>query len=112
MADPIGFEVFFSCAMNYLPAVLVFAGLGVFFVGVAPKARMIVWVYTIYAFLVSFLGGMFNMPKWAQNISVFSLLPRYPAEALEPVVTVTLCAAAVALAAIGITGYRHRDITG
>jgi ABC-2 type transport system permease protein len=112
MSDPIAFEVFFACAMNFLPAVLVFAGLGLFFIGVAPKARMVIWVYLTYSFIVTYFGDMVGIAKWAQNISVFALLPRYPAQAIEPGIIIALCVVAVALAAVGITTYRRRDVAG
>jgi ABC-2 type transport system permease protein len=110
MDEPGEFVLYLATAMNFLPAILVFIGLGILFVGIAPRLSVLIWVYLIYSFFVGFLGDVFDLPAWAENISVFGLLPRYPAAAIEPVRIVALCAAAAALAVAGIAAYRHRDL--
>jgi ABC-2 type transport system permease protein len=112
MDNPIAFTVFLKTALNFLPAVLIFAALGVFFVGVVPKASPVVWLYLVYSFLATYLGGMFDMPKWAEKLSIFGLLPRYPADEFEPLLAAAVIGAALVLALIGLVAYRRRDIKG
>lgn len=110
MSDPIDLMVFLKTAINLLPAVLVFAALGVFFVGLAPKASVIIWIYLAYSFMATYLAGILDLPRWAEQVSVFGLLPRYPADSFEPLVAIGLCVVALVLMLIGILGYRRRDI--
>jgi ABC-2 type transport system permease protein len=110
MDEPLGFGLYLATAMSFLPGMLVFVGLGVLLVGAAPRLSPLVWVYLIYAFFVAFLGNVFDLPIWAEKLSVFSLLPRYPAENIEPLVIVALSAAALLLAAAGAATYRRRDV--
>jgi ABC-2 type transport system permease protein len=89
---------------------LVFVGLGILCVGVAPRFSALIWVYLVYAFFVAVLGDVLALPEWAQKFSVFGLLARYPAYAIEPACVVALVALALALVAAGAAAYRHRDI--
>jgi ABC-2 type transport system permease protein len=110
MDKPPEIILFIAAAMNFLPAMLIFISLGIIFVGAAPRLSALIWVYLAYSFFVAFLGDVLDMPGWVESISVFSLLPRYPAEAVEPLRAVALCAASVLLAAAGTAAYRRRDI--
>jgi ABC-2 type transport system permease protein len=109
MDEPQALGLYFGAAMGFLPAVLAVAGLGILIVGAAPRLSPLVWVYLVYAFFAAFLGGVFDLPAWAENISVFGLLPRYPMEAIEPLLTVALCGVSVLLVAAGAAAYRQRD---
>jgi ABC-2 type transport system permease protein len=111
MDEPMEFALLFKTAMNFLPAVLVFAGLGLFFVGAAPRLTALIWVYLAYSFFATYLGGLFDLPLWVENSSVFGLLPRYPVRDIEPVRIVALCALSIVLVAVGAFAYRQRDLT-
>jgi ABC-2 type transport system permease protein len=110
MDEPGRFTLYLATAMSFLPAVLVFVGLSILFLGVVPRLSALVWVYLAYSFFVSFLGDVLGLPTWAENISVFSLLPRYPAADIEPARIAILCVASILLIAAGILAYRRRDL--
>jgi ABC-2 type transport system permease protein len=110
MDDAGGLALYLASAMSFLPAMLVFVGLGVLLVGIAPRLSALIWAYLVYAFFVAFLGDVFALPAWAENISAFGLLPRYPAAEIEPVRIAALCAASALLAAAGAVAYRRRDL--
>jgi ABC-2 type transport system permease protein len=110
MDEPRGFVLYLGAALSFLPAMLVFVGLGIFIVGVVPRLSALIWVYLIYAFFVGFLGDVFALPEWAEKLSVFGLLSRYPVDAIEPVRVVALCVLALALVAAGAAAYRRRDL--
>jgi ABC-2 type transport system permease protein len=110
MSEPLGFGLYLAAAMAFLPGMLAFVGLGVLLVGLIPRLTALIWVYLIYAFFVAFLGDVFDLPTWAEKLSVFSLLPRYPAESIELAPIVALSAAALLLIAAGAVAYRRRDL--
>ncbi|MDR1358093.1 MAG: hypothetical protein LBJ48_01875 [Coriobacteriales bacterium] len=108
--EPGEFTLFLAAAMNFLPAVCSFIRLAVLLIGAAPRLSALIWVYLVYAFFVAFLGDVFALPAWAENLSVFGLLPRYPAADIEPVRIVALCAGAALCAIAGAVAYRRRDL--
>jgi ABC-2 type transport system permease protein len=110
MEDPISLEMCLKTALNCTPAVVIFAGLCAFLVGVAPKLSPLVWVYLVFSFLMIYLGGLSDLPEWVKDLSPFGLLPSYPLEAFDPAVFIGLLGASVALAAVGLFAYRRRDI--
>jgi ABC-2 type transport system permease protein len=110
MDKPPGFTLFIAAAMNFLPGMLVLVGLSVILLGAAPRLSALIWVYLTWSFFAAFLGGVLDLPLWAERISVFALLPRYPAEAIEPLRTAALCIAATLLTAAGAAAWRRRDL--
>jgi ABC-2 type transport system permease protein len=110
MDDPISLELMLKTALNYLPAVLFIAGLAAFLVGVLPQATSFVWFLLVYTFFAVYLGSLIDLPEWLIRFTPFSALPRYPIESFEPAAALTLCAATLALTAIGLIAYRKRDL--
>jgi ABC-2 type transport system permease protein len=110
MDDPVDLETMVLAALSYVPAIVVFAGLSVFFTSSLPKLFPVVWAYFGFTFVTSYLGEMLNLPEWMSNVTPFGLLPRYPMEDAEPLLMALWCAVAIALAACGAVLYRSRDI--
>jgi ABC-2 type transport system permease protein len=110
MDEPLGFGLYLAAALAFLPPMLVFAALGLLLTGAVPRLSPLVWVYLVYAFFVAFLGDVVDLPTWAEKLSVFSLLPRYPAESIEPGAIVVLCVAALVLVVAAAASYRQRDV--
>ena len=110
MSDPIAFGVFMRAALNAVPSMLVFAGLAVLVVGLAPRVFPVVWLYLVYAFYVDYVGGMLDVPDYLVKLSPFGSTARYPIEAVKPLPLVLLLLVFVAMSAIGIAAYRRRDI--
>jgi ABC-2 type transport system permease protein len=110
LTDPLPFIEFLKTSMNLLPALLLFVGLAAFFIGVIPRLAGISWAFLGYSFLVVYLGGMLNMPKWAEAIAPFSAVARYPVEQIEAVPLAVLLGLYLLLCGIGLITYRRRDL--
>ncbi|MDR0500297.1 MAG: hypothetical protein LBG97_03500 [Coriobacteriales bacterium] len=110
VGDILSLETCMKTAFNYLPGLLLFVGIAALLVGVLPRLSNLVWVYLVFSFFVAYLGSMLNMPKWTENLSPFSVLPRYPVEEVDPLLICLLLVVTAALSAVGVVGYRKRDL--
>jgi ABC-2 type transport system permease protein len=93
-----------------LPAVLVFAGLAVALLGVAPRAASLVWLPVTWAVIVTFFGPLLRLPDWALKLSPFGWLPRVPDEPVDWVPLTVLTVVAAGLVVVGLAGFRRRDV--
>jgi ABC-2 type transport system permease protein len=98
-------------SLVYLPGVLALAAGAVALTGVLPRMTMVAWAWLGITFVIGWLGGLLDLPAWANAISPFEHLPLVPVEdfAWLPVAGLTLLAAALLVA--GLAGFRRRDIT-
>ena len=110
METPLAFGSTFRAMMVYVPALWVMLGLGVFVMGIFPKAATFCWAYFVYIFIVGFFGDLLNMPQWAMNLSPISHIPQLPLEDVSILVLLILTAVALALTAFGLVFYRRRDV--
>ena len=110
MEYPLKFISTIHSIMVYVPSLWVMLGLGVFAVGIIPKASVLCWVYFVYIFIVGFFGDMLNMPKWSINLSPISHVPQLPLEDMQLGTLVILTLIALVLTAIGLIFYRKRDV--
>jgi ABC-2 type transport system permease protein len=97
-------------SLAYLPPVLVLAAVAVLMVGWLPRATALAWFAVAVCFVIGYLGGALRLPDWLENLSPFSHVPQVPAEdvSLAPLGLLTLVA--VGAAAMGLAGFRRRDI--
>jgi ABC-2 type transport system permease protein len=56
------------------------------------------------------LGETLRLPDWVDALSPFWHLPGLPVESFDPVPVVAELALAAALVAIGLWGFRRRDV--
>ncbi|MGH3646459.1 MAG: ABC transporter permease, partial [Micromonosporaceae bacterium] len=99
-----------SAALAYAPALWVTAGLAVAVFGVLPRAISLAWALLVYAILVVYLGGLLDLPGWARDISPYTHVPRMPADDFTTTPLLVLTAIAAGLVAIGLIGFRRRDL--
>jgi len=99
-------------SLNYLPAILVVAGLALFFVGFFPRAAGAAWAAVVYAVFVMYFGGLLDLPQWALNVSPFNHVPQLPAADFSAVPLAWLTLIAGVLGGAGLLGLRRRDIEG
>lgn len=97
-------------ALVYVPAVLAVAAAAVALLGVAPRAAGLVWVLVTYVIVVAWFGPLLQMPEWAMNISPVAWTPLVPAADLTATPLVVLGALAALLTALGLRGFRARDL--
>lgn len=97
-------------ALIHVPGLWVFAGLATVIVGWVPRATALVWAAVAYAGLVGYLGPLLQLPSWTAKLSPFGWVPGYPAEDLAVLPLLGLTLAAAALIALGLLGFRRRDL--
>ncbi|MBW1604743.1 ABC transporter permease [Streptomyces sp. JJ66] len=99
-----------GAALAYAPALWVTAGVACLLYGWLPRAVTLTWVVPLLGFVVSYLGPLLQLPDWLTYVSPFSHVPHLPAEPLTwtPLVVLTLLAGA--LLALGLAGFRRRDL--
>lgn len=102
-------QIMLSAAM-YVPAVFVMLGLAVFIVGIMPRLFSVAWGYLGVSFFVVYLGRLMNLPEAAKKLSPFGIVPQLPIDEMNVPLLTAMTLIAAALAAVGIVGYRRRDI--
>lgn len=100
---------FVLAGLNYLPAILVSAGLAAFLLGWCPKWGKAVYVYIVYSFMLNYLGGVLNLPDAMLDIAALSWVSTMPLEDFDARSTLVLLAVAAALFDLGFVGYLRRD---
>ncbi|MGH3384945.1 MAG: ABC transporter permease [Nocardioidaceae bacterium] len=98
-------------ALAYVPAALVLGGFAVALFGWAPRAALAGWAALVGCVVVGWLGGILDIPEWLADVSPFQHLPNAPLEPITATPLVILSVVAVALAAVGLVGFRRRDVT-
>jgi ABC-2 type transport system permease protein len=99
-------------ALVQLPAVLVLSGLAMALYGLLPRLTPVSWAaLAVSAFLV-LLGPLLQLSQWVLDLAPFSHIPKLPGDQVQVVATplVWLLVITVALAAVGLAGFRRRDI--
>jgi ABC-2 type transport system permease protein len=100
-----------AAALAYLPAVLVVAGFVVAAFGILPhRAVAIAWTAVALFFLMAQLGPLLDLPQAVLDLSPFTHIPAVPAAELTVLPLVVLLAVAAGLFAIGLAGFRRRDL--
>lgn len=103
-------RVFWS-ALVQLPAVWVLAGLTVLLFGAAPRLAAAAWGALGLFLLLGELGPLLKLRQWAMDISPYTHVPKLPGAAMRTMPVVWLVVVAVALMAIGLAGFRRRDLS-
>jgi len=98
-----------GASLAYLPAVWVLAGLALLLYGVVPRAALAAWAAYAAMIVAGFLGDVLNLPQWVLGLSPFDHSPALPANDFTLLPLVVITAVALALAAIGLVGFRRRD---
>jgi ABC-2 type transport system permease protein len=96
--------------LTYLPAVLVVAAFAVAVAGVLPRRSMLAWVLVAAVVFQTMLGETLRMPDVVDAVSPFWHLPGVPVEPFNPIPGLVELLLASALVALGLWGYRRRDL--
>jgi len=110
MTDPVPVRVVVIVAFNFGAAVLFFGGLGLFLTGCAPRLTLVGWAYLIISFLIVYMGGLLDLPRWVARLTPFGLVQRWPSEPFSWWPWIGLVAGGVVLAVVGALGWRRRDV--
>jgi ABC-2 type transport system permease protein len=102
-------RVFWS-ALVQLPAVWVLAGITVALFGLAPRLAVAAWGVLGVFLLLGELGPLLKLGRWAMDLSPFTHVPKLPGAAMRTTPVLWLIVVAAALTAVGLAGFRRRDI--
>ncbi|MFF4946660.1 ABC transporter permease [Streptomyces rubiginosohelvolus] len=97
-------------AAAYAPALWVTVGVAVLLFGWFPRAGAVAWIVPVYAFLVGYLGPILQLPDGLTNLSPFGHVPQLPAAGMTWTPLLALTAVAAGLIALGLAGFRRRDL--
>jgi ABC-2 type transport system permease protein len=101
-----------GAALAYTPALWIFVGLAAALFGLAPRFAGATWAFLGGVAFVGFLGPLVQLPDWVFELSPLEHVPRMPVAGFDVVPELILTVLAVALLAIGLVGFRRRDLTG
>ncbi|MDR0944804.1 MAG: hypothetical protein LBM66_01370 [Bifidobacteriaceae bacterium] len=97
-------------AFAYAPAVLATVGLAVALFGWLPRFGAVNWLVLAYSIVAGWFGGVLGLPAWAGRLAPLSATPRVPSVSVSWPALAWFLAAAAALAAAGLAGWRRRDL--
>lgn len=93
-----------------LPAIWVMTALAALAAALLPRLDWLGWAAFGAVVLVGELGGLLNLPAWAQRLSPFAHVPRLPVEPMNWAPELVLTLIAAALLAAAALSYRRRDM--
>ena len=96
--------------LAYLPGVLVVTAFALAIAGLFPRWSMLAWVLVAAIFLQTMLGETLRLPDALDSVSPFWHLPGVPEEQFVLLPGLAEIMVAAALIALGLWGYRRRDI--
>jgi ABC-2 type transport system permease protein len=99
-----------GAALVQVPATWVLAGVTLILFGLAPRFTAVAWGVLGGCLLLGQLGPVLKLAQWAMDLSPFTHVPKLPGSALSAAPLVGLTAVAASAAAVGLAGFRRRDI--
>lgn len=99
-----------GAALVQLPAAWVLTGIVVALFGLAPRLVIVGWVVLAAFLLLGELGPLLQLDPHVMDISPFTHVPKLPGAELTLTPLIWLTTLAAALTAIGLAGFRRRDI--
>ncbi|MQA15227.1 MAG: ABC transporter permease [Pseudonocardiaceae bacterium] len=94
----------------YTPALLVLLGVAALLFGVLPRAIGATWGVLGFGLIIGFFGPIMDLPQWVHNLSPLEHIARLPLEQLTWAPMLILTVIAAGLLAIGLYGFRRRDL--
>lgn len=92
------------------PAAVVFAGIGVALFGLVPRLCTLAWAVLAALGLLTQIGVLLRLGQPVMDLSPFTHVPKIPGGTLAATPMIALTAVAVAFGAVGLAGFRRRDI--
>ncbi|CAM5573765.1 ABC transporter permease [Streptomyces aurantiogriseus] len=101
-----------GAALVYTPALWLLVGLATVLFGLVPRGVVAAWAALAFCLVIGVLGEVLDVPAWVGDLSPFQHTPLLPADDLAIAPLALLAVIAVALTAIGMLGFRRRDLGG
>ena len=99
-------------ALAQLPAVWVVTSRVLLAFGWAPRLTVAVWGLLAAFVIVGEFGALWKLPTWVMDLSPLRHSPTLPVGSDGVLPVVVLLAVAVVITAVGLLGWRRRDLTG
>lgn len=99
-----------NAALVLAPGLWLIVGLAMALHGWAPRLGIIPWVVVGWSLFMLWLGGILDIPERLVQATPFAALPQLPVEPLDWTPIVVMTGLAVVLVAVGLVGFRRRDI--
>lgn len=93
-----------------LPAVFVLVGAATLLFGFVPRWSQASWVVLAACAVIAQLGPVLGLNQHVLNLSPYTHVPQIPLESLRPAPVLLLMAFAAGCLAVGLAGFRRRDI--
>ena len=93
-----------------VPGVWLVVGLGLLLHGWLPHAGWLPWLVVGWSLVVTWIGALLNLPDWLLELTPFAQLPQLPVETMRWAPVLVTATLAVVLLALGLAGYRRRDL--
>lgn len=100
----------FGAAMAEVPAVLVLAGVTIALFGLVPRMSSLAWGALVLCLFFGLVGAAVQLNHWLLDISPFTHVPNLPGGSVSALPLVVLSAVAVAVAGVGLAGFRQRPV--
>ena len=101
-----------AAAAALLPGTVLVIGLMMLVIGWVPWALPTVWAVIGWSIFTSWLGALLQFPDWLLRLQPWGHLPKLPTDDLTWTAIVVESMIGLALLAVGLVGYRRRDIRG
>jgi ABC-2 type transport system permease protein len=97
-------------ALVQVPAAWVLTAVVLVAFGLAPRLVAVGWAALVAFLLLGELGPLLKLDRWVMDLSPFGHVPRVPGSAVSAPPLLWLLAVVLALAAVGLAGFRRRDV--
>lgn len=101
---------FAKAAAALVPGVVLVVGVAMALIGWRPSWYGVTWALLGWTMFVSWLGPLFALPQWLLQLHPWGHLPHLPTDPFTWTVVVVETALGVGLIALGLIGYRRRNI--
>jgi len=101
-----------KAALVLTPGILLVLGFAMLLVGWKPRWYGLVWAVIGWSMLASWVFALFNPPDWLLKLQPWGYLPHLPSDPMRWGAFSIELGAGLAMVALGLLGYRRRDIAG
>lgn len=72
----LSFTEIMKSGMIWLVAVIFVLAILSLLMGLVPQFADVIWVYLGFLLFMTYLGKLLNLPKWLENLSIYSQIPQ------------------------------------
>lgn len=101
-----------NASLVLIPGIVLVMGFAMLLVGWLPRWYGLVWVVIGWTMFVSWILALFSPPDWLLKLQPWGWLPHLPSDPMRWGAFSIELALGLAMLALGLFGYRRRDIAG